>query len=172
MIRWSVSLLLFVVTLVAVHFSTLHLLPSLIMERAQATMEDRGIPMYQWVASPRQTPETQTVVRPSPDLSYAVCRFDVQDGPVLISAPGWEGYGSLSIFDERTNNVFVADLNGDSASIMLLHWHSKLERVAGVESVFMPNGKGLALIRRLAPNDALHERATDLVVDATCGPLK
>lgn len=170
--RWVVAFVLFLASLGSAHFATLHLIPSIIMERAQATMEDRGIPMYQWVASPRQTPETQTVVRPSPDLSYAVCRFDVRDGPVLISAPGWAGYGSLSIFDERTNNVFVASLDGQGAQVMALNWRSKGQQTAGAQPIFMSNGRGLALIRRLAPDPDTHTEATNLVADAKCELLK
>lgn len=166
--RWTIAFILFLVSMVAAHFLTIHLVSSLIMERAQVTMEERGVPLHQWVASPRQTPQTQAVVRPSPDLSYAVCRFDVRDGPVLISAPGWEGYGSLSIFNERTNNVFVADLNGEDASIILHRPKTQIDDIDLVGQSVEIEGWGIALIRRLAPSDEAHEVASDLVEGARC----
>ncbi len=169
--RRTIAFILFLISAVAAHFATLHLVPSLIMERMQATMNERGLPTYQWIASPRQSPETQAVVRPSPDLSYAICRFDVQDGPVMISAPGWDGYGSLSIFDDQTNNVFVASLDGQDAGVTIV---SELSRyvekppLSGTSELVILNGTGLALIRRLAPNQIIHDEASDLVETAVC----
>lgn len=172
--RWMIALLIFVICAAGAHYVSIRAVPGFIMERALGVMEERGVPMYQWVASPRQTPETQAVVRPSPDLSYAVCRFDVRDGPVLISAPGWEGYGSLSIFDERTNNVFVANLDGEGASVILNSASQSTNYsgdMASSVNTIKVKGTGIALIRRLAPTDDAHEAAAKLVAGARCDLL-
>ena len=144
------------------------------MGKAQSMLESQGAPQYQWVASPRQTPQTQRIVRPSPDLSYAICRFDVSDGPVLITAPGWDGYGSLSVFDDQTNNVFVVSLDGEDTSVILNSASSPTEYsgdMASSVNTIKVKGTGIALIRRLAPTDDAHEAAAKLVAGARCDLL-
>src|SRR5262249_61919042 len=52
--------------------------------------------------------ERQPIVRPSPDLLYSVCVFDVSRAPVLIDVPPIpEHYWSVSIFDARTDVAAV-----------------------------------------------------------------
>jgi uncharacterized membrane protein len=169
--KWILSLVLFAVVAFGSHYVTVRAIPGFIMSKAQNMLESQGAAQYQWVASPRQTPQTQRIVRPSPDLSYAICRFDVSDGPVLISAPGWDGYGSLSIFDDQTNNVFVANLDGEDASVVLLNWRDKgisMDKLPeGTQSVFLKD-TGIAVIRRLAPIDEDHAASADLVSQARC----
>ena len=119
-----------------------------IMAAAQDSMAERGVGMYRWVAAARMTPQSQTIVRPSPDLAYAICRFDVADGPVLLTAPVSDTYGSLSIFDARTNNVFVASLQKDSDfNGVIVHAPGERPNDATRQALAM-GGKGIALIRR------------------------
>ncbi|MEM1390716.1 MAG: DUF1254 domain-containing protein [Pseudomonadota bacterium] len=175
MMRWVIAIFVMLISAISSHFVTLHLVPSVIMNAVQVRMADNGIPLYQWITSPRMTPQTQIIVRPSPDLSYAICRFNIREGSVLISAPGWEGYGSLSIFDSRTNNVFVANLDGESAGVLLYHptepakGEDRFYIRKGEETVAF-SGEGLALIRRVAPNNQKHEEAAKLVTQAVCSP--
>ena len=173
--RWLLALLVFAATAALGHFVVLQAIPAKIMATAMERMAERGVPMNQWTASPRMTPQTQTIVRPSPDLFYALCRFETADGPVLITAPGWEGYGSLSIFDRRTNNVFVASLDGQDAAVLLLHPKDKGASPEGLpdatETVFL-DGPGLALIRRLAPSQDAHDLALSLADGAICDVVR
>ena len=169
--KWILSLALFAVVVFGSHYVTVRAIPGFVMSKAQSMLESQGAVQYQWVASPRQTPQTQRIVRPSPDLSYAICRFDVSDGPVLITAPGWDGYGSLSVFDDQTNNVFVASLDGEDASVLLLNWREKGLKQDGLpdgeKRVFLSNS-GIAVVRRLAPTDEDHAASADLVSQAQC----
>ena len=88
--RWIGAAAIFLLMAVIGHLIILNAIPSRIMSTAQARMADRGVGMYQWFVAPRMTPQTQTIVRPSPDLAYAICRFDVSDEPVLLTAPSAE----------------------------------------------------------------------------------
>lgn len=176
--RWQICLLIGLVAALAVHFTVLHKIPSMIMTKAQARFEESGVALNQWVAAPRITPQTQSVVRPSPDLAYAICRFDVSDGPIMLSAPGWDGTGSLSVFDARTNNVFVARFGGaDGEGISVIaalpgtvRPEDRLTYEDSATPVIELKGLGLALIRRLAPDEPARERAAILVEQAYCGP--
>ncbi len=170
--RWFISLLVLAASALAAHFVMLSSIPGFIMKKANAVFESQGLPMHQWAISPRQTPQTQRIVRPSPDLAYALCRFDVSEGPVLISAPGWDGYGSLSIFDDQTNNVFVASLDGQATTVLLgqsipADLTQTYEEAQPVDF----SGTGIALIRRLAADEATYQAAAGLVSRAVCEPI-
>ena len=53
---------------------------------------------------PMATADNQPIVRPSPDLAYSGCVFDVSKGPVLLDiAPVPDHYWSVSVFDARTD---------------------------------------------------------------------
>ena len=174
--RVIVALLVFALTAWGSHVVVLGAIPGVIMGKAQEKMAERGIPMDRWVATPRVSPQTQTVVRPAPDLSYAVCRFDVSKGPVFLNAPKWDGYGSLSVFDDRTNNVFVGNLQpGSDFDGVILHapGQAPLEDGRGYAAngmaVVEMDAPGLALIRRLAPDEESQAASSALVKDAYCG---
>lgn len=167
--RWILPLIVFVLSGVVGHLFVLTSLPSFIMGKAHQTFEAEGIPENMFVATPRQTPQTQRIVRPSPDLAYAICRFDTTYGPVFINAPTWDGYGSLSIFNSKTDNVFVADL-GPGSGFQGIEVRRPAEN--NREGALKLDGRGIALIRRLAPTQAEYDVAASLVSGATCAPVK
>lgn len=166
--RWIIPLIIFLVSGVLAHVFVLTSIPSFIMGKAHQTFEAQGIPQNVFVASPRQTPQTQRIVRPSPDLAYAICRFDTTTGPVFINAPTWEGYGSLSIFNSKTDNVFVADLSAGS-DFTGIEVRRPAENTR--EGTLTLDGSGIALIRRLAPTQEAYDRAAELVTEASCAPV-
>ena len=52
----------------------------------------------------------RAIVRPSPDLLYAGCAFDLADGPLRIQATvPRDTYWSLSMFAANTDNFFVVN---------------------------------------------------------------
>lgn len=166
--RWIVPLIVFLLCAVLGHVFVLTSIPSFIMGKAHQTFEAQGIPPNVFVASPRQTPQTQRIVRPSPDLAYAICRFDTTRGPVLITAPIGDGYGSLSIFNAQTDNVFVADLSpGSDFTGIEVRRSAENNR----EGALKLDGRGIALIRRLAPTQEAYDRAASLVAEASCAPV-
>ncbi|MCR9268819.1 MAG: DUF1254 domain-containing protein [Hyphomonadaceae bacterium] len=167
--RWIVPLIVFLLCAVLGHVFVLTSIPSFIMGKAHQTFEAQGIPQNVFVASPRQTPQTQRIVRPSPDLAYAICRFDTTRGPVFITAPIGDGYGSLSIFNAQTDNVFVADLSpGSDFTGIEVRRPAENNR----EGALKLDGRGIALIRRLAPTQVAYDRAANLVADASCAPVE
>lgn len=161
-------LIVFVLCAVIGHFVVINGIPGFIMGKAHQTFEAQGIPENRWVQSPRQTPQTQRIVRPSPDLAYAICRFDTTAGPVFVNAPTWDGYGSLSIFNDQTDNVFVADL-GPTSRFTGIEIRRPAENTS--ENALTLDGRGVALIRRLAPRQEDFDEARALVSEAVCDPI-
>lgn len=167
--RWVFSLIVFALSAVAAHYFVLTSIPSFIMSKAHQTFAREGLPVNTWVASPRQTPQTQRIVRPSPDLAYSICRFDTTNGPVFISAPAGDGYGSLSIFNSQTDNVFVADLSPGSTFAGIEVRRPAENTAPGALTL---DGRGIALVRRLAPTQTEYDQAAALVSDAVCQPIE
>lgn len=97
------------------------------------------------------TPERQPVVRPSPDLAYSSCPYDLSKGPVAIDVTPVPGrYSSLSVFDAATDVIFVrndVEAKGKPYRIIV----ARDERIAppGAEIIRTSHDKGIALIRLL-----------------------
>ena len=91
-------------------------------------------------------------MRPSPDFAYSACAYDLSNGPVEMRVTPWSAYWSLSLYADNSDNFFTlndreAQNGGD---IMLIRRGSRAPETTDrvVES---PSGRGVALIRRLAP---------------------
>lgn len=144
--------------------ATPHVLMSAAMERigARGTVNNFGF-------GEMSTADNQPIVRPSPDLVYSSCVFDISKGPVLIDVPPVpETYWSISIFDARTDVAAVRsdrDTGGKPARLALLQKGGKVP--AGYEPVELGYDTGIALIRMLlsdpkdyAKIDAIRRKAT------------
>ena len=72
------------VTAVAVHLGTLYYLPHLVMDKAMTQMGAVNAIHH----GLRATASKRGVVRPSPDLLYSVCPYDLSGGaPLHVTAP-------------------------------------------------------------------------------------
>lgn len=166
----------FIIGLVAVHFLVLNALPGRIMSTARERIGGQ-VPLHTWQMSARITPQTQTIVRPSPDLAYAICVIDLSDGPVEVSVPTWPEYGSLSVFDANTDNVYAGSLDArlpeaTGARRILVAMEGQDTDASDItEIVIVDSPEALALIRRLAPTQGLYDAAAALVPASTCGPV-
>lgn len=171
-----IGLVTFVAGFAAAHFIVLNALPGQIMSKARERMTGTGIRVHQWQMSPRVTPQTQTIVRPSPDLAYAICLIDLSEGPVRLSVPTWPEYGSLSIFDASTDNIYAGSLDAripgapGTRTVFIQMEGQSVELPDDADLVTVNNPEALALIRRLAPSQGLYDAAAALVPVSTCGP--
>jgi uncharacterized membrane protein len=87
--------------------ATLLATPYALMQAALMKVGQQG-PANQFAFAPMTTADNQTIVRPSPDLSYSTCVFDMSKGPVLVDVqPVPDHYWSVSIFDARTDVAAV-----------------------------------------------------------------
>lgn len=163
--RWIGPFLTAAVTGVAAHLITVQAAPAFIMGRAMDAMEQRGVPLHAFSLSPRTTPLTQTVVRPSPDLAYSVCRYDFDqlDGPLTVRMAAWDNYSSVSFFDGETNNFLTVRGDGKMREVVL-HGPAPVTSQAHRS----PTAKGLILIRRLAPTQADYDRVTGVSASDLC----
>lgn len=148
--RWLGPLALLLVAAVASHAAALHFAPAFIMGRAMDALAARGVALHRFTVPQRISPQTQTVVRSSPDLFYAVCRYDLSNPATRLSVQmgDWPDYQSLSFFAAQTDNFATIRGTGKAVSVRLLPPGSASEAGA----IVSPTAKGVILIRRLAPS--------------------
>lgn len=174
----TAGLAAFAIFFLAAHFIVLSALPGRIISTVRERMIEGGAGVNQWRMSPQITPETQTVIRPSPDLAYTICLIDLSNGPVLIEAPAWPDYGSLSIFNSNTDNVYVGSLDARMEDIpqtrrvlVGLDSHELYRFDQEAEQLILRQPEAIALIRRLAPTRDAWEEAASLMQESRCGPV-
>lgn len=149
--RWiGLSLVIAVVTHMAVLFGG----PYLIMQRVMTRVAETG-GVNAWSFGARVTPQTQRIVRSSPDLAYASCAFDLTGGPVRIRVAPSADYASLSLYAANTDNFFSINdrkMGPGGADIVLIGPKQPAPKgVAPEHIVHAPTLRGIALDRRLAP---------------------
>ncbi|MDO9369338.1 MAG: DUF1254 domain-containing protein [Sphingopyxis sp.] len=102
------------------------------------------------------TPERQPVVRPSPDLAYSSCPYNISEGPIEIDvAPVPGRYMSLSIFDAATDVIFVRnDVQAGGKRFRIIVARDGQAVPKGTEVVRTNHDHGIALIRLLLKDPA------------------
>lgn len=150
MTRWIVPILVFIGTIIAAWHATLIITTFGLMEGAVRRISAKtglNVMAYGNLASPTNQP----IVRPSPDLAYSTCPFDLSAGPLLINVfPVAGRYSSLSVFDGRTDVVFVRNdvqAGGKPFKIAVALTEQKVPN--GIETVRVHYSRGIALIRLL-----------------------
>lgn len=119
------------------------------------------------------TPENQPIVRPSPDLAYSSCPYDVSAGPVVFEVhPLADRYQSLSIFDAKTDVIFVRnDVQAGGKPYRIVLALKDQPVPAGVEVVRTDYPRGIGLIRLLLTNPAELPQVAAERAKSTCAAL-
>lgn len=153
--KWIAGTLLIAVI---VHAASLLLLPRLIMLRTMAVLT-RSASANTTLHPPRSDARSHNVVRPSPDLLYSICVYDLQaaDGAVRISIHDMpDTYWSVSVFDADTNNFYALNdrqAKTGAADFLLIGSRASAndERLPVVAA---PTNRGIVLFRTLISDDA------------------
>lgn len=170
---WSAWMASTLAVAALVHVGSLYALPYLVMHRAWSLMGDRNTMHH----GARADANSRMIVRPSPDLLYSTCPYDLSKGPLEVRATiPHDTYWSVSAFDDDTNNWYVLDDRQTE--------HSKLDlvvqspdhdkEVAATEHrlvVTSPTRRGLILIRTLINDDDRLDAIDRTRRLATCGLL-
>jgi uncharacterized membrane protein len=170
--RWLFPLLLALALAAGAYQLALAATPRLLMGAAMVRLDKGGVNRF--THAPLATDRSRVIVRPSPDLAYSSCPFDLSRDPVSIEIqPVPAPYWSLSVFDARTDVTFVRN-NRDSGGkpVRIVLAREGQEVPTGVEVVRLGSDRGVALIRIL-----IADRSDFPAVDAArrasdCGVLK
>lgn len=155
------------------HVATIVAAPRAIMHEAIKRVSQDGKLFNQFQFGPRTTQHSRGVVRPSPDLAYSTCAYDLSKGPVRVEAaptPGG-GYVSLSVFDARTDNIAVFDTTTYPQGIRFVLAREGQAVPSGEAVVRARYDRGLVLDRRLAPSAELFGKADAARRADRCEPV-
>jgi uncharacterized membrane protein len=167
--RWLLPIAVGALAATAAWQATLVATPYLLMRVAMKRLGEQG-PVNAFQHAPPTRAERQPVVRPSPDLLYSICVFDLSQSPLLIDVPPIPGhYWSVSIFDARTDVAAVRsdrDTGGGPARLALT-WGAQ-STAAGYEPVRLEHARGMALIRVLVSGEADYREVDPVRQRASC----
>jgi uncharacterized membrane protein len=148
--------LICVLLAVGLHFLTIAAMPRVLMAIASARMQEQGMVFNEMVHPGPRTAEEQTIVRPSPDLLYSVCLYEVTAGPIRISTSTMpDTYWSISGFAANTDNFFVInDVMAGSEPVDVTI--GRIGADPGDVDYHSPSARGMILLRMLMKDgDAL-----------------
>lgn len=129
---------------------TLALTPGALMALAVNRISLQGSTINRFSFGPLVTAKSRAIVRPSPDLLYSSCPFDVSSAPLKIDVPPVEApYWSLSVFDAQTNAVFVRNNQAAAGPIRVAVVRRGQAAPTGYARVEVKESRGIALVRIL-----------------------
>jgi uncharacterized membrane protein len=189
MIRWLPWAIYTAIAGVVLYFIALAGVPYGVMHMIQARAAGAA-GVNALLHSERPSHTSRTVVRPSPELLYSVCWFDLSQGPVrIVSGTPKNTYWSVAFYRDNTDNFFVindtktggakADLllysadhfAGGKAEFDAKYGAAARPDLAGAVGVESPSKRGLVLIRTLINDEDLLPEIDAERRQATCGPL-
>lgn len=147
----KLGLLALAVAVVA-HPATVFVAPYVLMSAAMERIGRGGERINQWSHPPRTSEKSRNVVRPSPDLAYSACVYDLSGGPVHVTASAWDDYMSVSVFEHNSDNIFVINDQQAPQGVDLVLVRKGQPHPAGAAMVVeSPSMRGIVLQRRVAP---------------------
>ena len=170
--RWALPLVLGLILAIAGYTVAMVQFPQVLMGFATSRIS-KSAGYNTMFSAPLATDKARAIVRPSPDLAYSSCPFDLSNGPVLVDVePVPAPYWSLSVFDARTDVAFVRNnLDANNQPIRIAIAQEGQPVPDGMQAVRVSGATGIALIRIL-----VQDRAQFAAVDAarktsSCKPL-
>jgi uncharacterized membrane protein len=157
---------------VASHFAVIAAAPYVLMGGAMKRVSREGTRINVWNHAPRVSEESRRVVRPSPDLAYSACVYDLSNGPVRVTAAAWDDYMSVSAFAANSDNFFVInDRQAPQGVDFVLVEEGDDPPADAAMVVESPSTKGIILQRRIAPTEERFALADAARQHDICAPL-
>ncbi len=126
----------------------------------------------QMIYPPRTTEASRAIVRPSPDLAYASCAFDLSKGPVRVKAAKASDYMSVSVYAANSDNIFaINDRQAPDGVDLIIVGKGQVAPTGAAIVVQSPTQRGIVLERRLAPSAQAFAAADMARKKGVCTPL-
>ncbi len=157
-----------------IHWATVATAPNLIMSRAMSQIGTKGSNKISH--GERATAAARKIVKPSPDLLYSQCVFDVSKRPLKITtAAPTDTYWSVAFYAANTDNFYVlndTEAKGQPATIVLMGAGQTVPpQPEGTRIVTAPTPRGIVLFRTLINDDAREAELDQQRRAANCEPM-
>jgi uncharacterized membrane protein len=177
----AAAIVLYFVGLAAVPYGVMQLLKSRTASAASANA---------MLHRERASHTSRTGVRPSPDLFYSLCWYDLSNGPLRIVSGAPSGtYWSVALYRDNTDNFYAindtktggakadlllysaAQFEGGKAAFEARYGAANRPDLADAIAVESPSLTGLVAIRTLINDEARLPEIDAKRREATCAPL-
>jgi uncharacterized membrane protein len=160
-----------------VHLGMVLALPSVATQDAYSRLAPLA-PVNAVAAIPSPAPEKALMPFMDPAFAFAVCRYDLSDGPLKFSVPVSQAYTSVSFYT-RSELPYYA-INDRAAGrrvieldLMTTDQHNDLpdnEEVTAADRLIVesPSTTGLIILKALAPEPGLLPMAQKALAGAQC----
>jgi uncharacterized membrane protein len=176
--RWLVNIAAVAIIALTTHVALFGGTPYLIMSRVMKGAAARaGGTNTAFAGGELPTAADRAVVRPSPDLLYGFCAFDIGEGPVLVGGTPSQAYWSMALYASNTDNFFVLNDRqaGGKPVQVVLSSREALSRIPAeyksLRVIEPPSRKGLALFRYLVLDDGDLASAREVQKAQVCRKL-
>ncbi len=121
----------------------------------------------------------ETLASLDPRMVQAVCRFNLDGGPVRITAAFADEFWSVAVFDRRGRNIYsLNDRSADRSRLdlavltpvqMAQLRQDPPESLETAIVLELPISEGFVLLRAFVPDESLASREIALLTAAVCG---
>jgi uncharacterized membrane protein len=160
------------------HLAIIHLVPCHRIDAAMDALSDGGMQFNQWARFERFAEPVAGAQAPNPDVMTAACVYDVAPGPVLITLGPWRDYWSLAFYDDQGEPYqTLSDREAPNRPrIVLMRRGAETPAIqmqgGQAQIVESPSGRGMVVLRRLAPSASSHAEAVRTAEADVCGNLE
>lgn len=164
-----------------VHICTVFAMPYMFRNDAVARLQ-RTLPLNAFVILPQARPRAQVLPYQTPDARYAICRYDLREGPLVVHAllaePGWtltaygpggESFYSLPAPEQRRINLNLLVLPGGERFLGPMHDARSLDQ--DVSQVTSPGRSGLIVIQAPLKGRTYIAEIEQALAQASCRKL-
>lgn len=167
--RWIWPMLLALIVAASTYHVLIASLPWVLMRIVVHEVEKQA-GTNTMTASPLASGDVRNIPRPSPDLAYSVCAFDLSKGAVLIEVPPLPSpYWSLSVYGANTDVAYVRNNTQTNGQAIRLAITQRGEAVpAGYDAVPVDGPRGVVLLRVLVSDREAFSPIDQVRRAATC----
>lgn len=178
-IRW-LSVFVALILAAVVHLAAVLALPFLATKDGWARLADLG-DVNRLVVLPAAGPEQQSLPFMAPDVRYAVCRYELSDGPVRLVFPRLEELWMIAFYTPQGENFYAisgGDLRRDRIEVIvstqaetLLELEAEVtEETENIVIVKAPQDSGLAIVRAPLRSASFSAQTEEALNRASCAP--
>ncbi|HAH63914.1 MAG TPA: hypothetical protein DCL72_00210 [Rhizobiales bacterium] len=163
-----------------IHIVAVLTLPMLAPKNANARLAALG-PVNTMIELPAAAPGRQVMPMMAPDVRYAVCRFDLANGPIRLKATIPDDLWLIALYTPEGDNFYSvagADMKRADIDLVIAASDQTVEEASvdapetsdEVVVVNSPVTEGIALIRAPLKGPSRANRAEEALKATSCGP--
>jgi uncharacterized membrane protein len=154
----------------AFHLATVWLAPRVLLAAMTTNLQASGMSVNKLVHLDRRTAKDRGIVRPSPDLMYSLCLYDLSQGSVRIATAEIPStYWSISGYAANTDNFFVVndrDAAGQPIDFLIGHTGQR----SSSADYLSPSVRGVILLRMTVESNEHQKVLAQFRNNVVCEP--